>query len=73
VWRRGPVCPGMRVCWCRRIFTYIHIGIPEESLGVADGVPGNTGDISVALYRINSLKKKKIKKKTTDTEHKPPL
>jgi len=24
VWRRGPVCACTRVCWCRRIFTYIH-------------------------------------------------
>jgi len=23
-WRRGPVCACTRVCWCRRIFTYIH-------------------------------------------------
>ena len=22
-WRRGPVCACARVCWCRRIFTYI--------------------------------------------------
>ena len=24
MWRRGPVCAYTRVCWCRRIFTYIH-------------------------------------------------
>ena len=24
MWRRGPVCACTRVCWCRRIFTYIH-------------------------------------------------
>jgi len=24
-WRRGPVCAYTRVCWCRRIFTYIYI------------------------------------------------
>ena len=23
-WRCGPVCACTRVCWCRRIFTYIH-------------------------------------------------
>ena len=23
-WRRGPVCACTRVCWCRRISTYIH-------------------------------------------------
>jgi len=28
-WRRGPVCACTRVCWCRRIFTYIHIRIPN--------------------------------------------
>jgi len=26
-WRRGPVCACTRVCWCRRIFTYIHTGL----------------------------------------------
>jgi len=25
VWRRGPVCACTRVCWCRRIFTYIYV------------------------------------------------
>ena len=24
MWRRGPVCACTRVCWCSRIFTYIH-------------------------------------------------
>ena len=33
VWRRGPVCACTRVCWCRRIFTYIHTtsGTPSQS------------------------------------------
>jgi len=26
-WRRGPVCACTRVCWCRRIFTYIHTSV----------------------------------------------
>ena len=30
MWRRGPVCACPRVCWCRRIFTYIHTP-PEMS------------------------------------------
>jgi len=26
-WRRGPVCACTHVCWCRRIFTYIHTSL----------------------------------------------
>jgi len=28
--RRGPVCACMRMCWCRRIFTYIHTYRPAH-------------------------------------------
>ena len=35
--RRGPMCACTRVCWCRRIFTYIHTdqnSSPGERRGV---------------------------------------